>query len=269
MEIGPLTKAIWLSENRASKEEKDAYITGAVVGEQPWIRVFRTVLVWRFEDNHWMCRNSQTTPYFTKIIHFLIVTKGLVNNLNLKYMTNLKLWAVFCSTYLRLFLPNLLLSTINRATLLFQFDTVARVLYPALSIEWSRLDCCSIGSVVKHNRTRTFRSVRLWNSIEPIVAISSILFCRKTKRIQFQLNRKDIPLVCIWSSLKTKIFQLIWNDLKSINSILGNMQAQAPVHVANVQVGRGHRQLLQSWISSFLLNNKLFNDTDGESGHSR
>ena len=24
--------------------------------------------------------NSQTTPYFTKIIHFLIVTKGLVNN---------------------------------------------------------------------------------------------------------------------------------------------------------------------------------------------
>ena len=54
MEIGPLTKAIWLSENRASKEEKDAYITGAVVGEQPWIRVFRTVLVWRFEDNHWM-----------------------------------------------------------------------------------------------------------------------------------------------------------------------------------------------------------------------
>ena len=31
---------------------------------------------------------------------------------------------------------------------------------------------------------------------------------------------------------------------KSINSqlILGNMQAQAPVHVANVQVGSGHRQ---------------------------
>ena len=31
---------------------------------------------------------------------------------------------------------------------------------------------------------------------------------------------------------------------KSINSqlIRGNMQAQAPVHIANVQVGRGHRQ---------------------------
>lgn len=40
--------------NRASKEKKDAYIIGAVVGEQPWIRVFRTALVWRFEDNHWM-----------------------------------------------------------------------------------------------------------------------------------------------------------------------------------------------------------------------
>ena len=40
--------------NRASKEKKDAYNIGAVVGEQPWIRVFRTVLVWRFEDNHWM-----------------------------------------------------------------------------------------------------------------------------------------------------------------------------------------------------------------------
>ena len=160
-------------------------------------------------------------------------------------MTNLKLWAVFCSTYLRLFLPNLLLSTINIATLRFQFDAVARVLYPALSIEWSRLDCCSIGSVVKHNRTRTFRSVRLSNSIEPIVAITVVRFCfaERQNASSFDWIEKIFSLVCIWSSLKTKIFQLIWNDLKSINSILGNMQAQAPVHVANVQVGRGHRQL--------------------------
>ena len=35
------------------------------------------------------------------------------------------------------------------------------------------------------------------------------------------------------------------NKNRSINSqlILGNMQAQAPGHVAYVQVGRGHRQL--------------------------
>ena len=187
--------------------------------------------------------NSQTTPYFTKIIHFLIVTKGLVNNLNLKYMTNLKLWAVFSSTYLRLFLPNLLLSTINRATLLFQFDTVARVLCRALSIEWSRLDCCSIGSVIKHNWTGTFRSVRLSNSIEPIVAISSICLAERQNASSFDWIEKIFPLVCIWSSLKTKIFQLIWNYLKSIYSILRNMHAHAPVHVTNVQVGRGHRQL--------------------------
>ena len=49
------------------------------------------------------------------------------------------------------------------------------------------------------------------------------------------------------------------------------MQAQAPVHVANVQVGRGHRQLpleLDLPFSSYF-NNKRFTDTDGESGHSR
>ena len=39
------------------------------------------------------------------------------------------------------------------------------------------------------------------------------------------------------------------------------MQARAPVHVANVQVGRGHSQL------PFLLNNKLLTHNDGESGH--
>ena len=33
------------------------------------------------------------------------------------------------------------------------------------------------------------------------------------------------------------------NTVSESKSILGNMQAQAPVHVANVQVGRGHRQL--------------------------
>ena len=68
---------------------------------------------------------------------------------------------------------------------------------------WS--DCCSIGSVIKHNRTGTFRRVRLidyrtqWNLID---AISSILFGRKTNRIQFELNRKDLPLVCMRSTLK-------------------------------------------------------------------
>ena len=50
----------------------------------------------------------------------------------------------------------------------------------------------------------------------------------------------------------TKIFIV---DLKSINSqlILGNTQAQEPVHVANVQVGRDHRQLLNELDPSFLL----------------
>ena len=46
------------------------------------------------------------------------------------------------------------------------------------------------------------------------------------------------------------------------------MQAQAPVHVANVQVGRGHRQLPSELDLPFLLNNKLFTNTDGEGGHS-
>ena len=46
-------------------------------------------------------------------------------------------------------------------------------------------------------------------------------------------------------SVLTKILgHATLSGLKSINSqlILGNMQAQAPVHIANVQVGRGHRQ---------------------------
>ena len=34
------------------------------------------------------------------------------------------------------------------------------------SIEPNRSDCCSIGSVIEHNRTGTFRLVRLPNSIE-------------------------------------------------------------------------------------------------------
>ena len=47
-------------------------------------------------------------------------------------------------------------------------------------------------------------------------------------------------------SVLTKILgRATLSGSKSINSqlVLGNMQAQAPVHIANVQVGRGHRQL--------------------------
>ena len=43
----------------------------------------------------------------------------------------------------------------------------------------------------------------------------------------------------------------------------------APVHVANDQVGRGHRQLpLELYLTFPDLNNKLFTNTDGEGGHS-
>ena len=46
------------------------------------------------------------------------------------------------------------------------------------------------------------------------------------------------------------------------------MEAQAPVHVANFQVGRGHRPLPSELNLLFSFNNKLFTNTDGESGHS-
>ena len=57
-------------------------------------------------------------------------------------------------------------------------------------------------------------------------------------------------------------------DSKSINSqlILGNVQAQVIAHVANVQIGLGHRQLPSELDLPFSY--KLFTDTDGESGHS-
>ena len=44
------------------------------------------------------------------------------------------------------------------------------------------------------------------------------------------------------------------------------MQAQAPGHVANVQVGRGHRQLHSEL--DFFFSIKPFTDTDDESEHS-
>ena len=49
------------------------------------------------------------------------------------------------------------------------------------------------------NRTREFHYRTQWNLID---AISSISFGRKTKRIQFEMNRKDLPLVCMRSTLK-------------------------------------------------------------------
>ena len=42
------------------------------------------------------------------------------------------------------------------------------------------------------------------------------------------------------------------------------MQAQAPVHVANVQVGRSNRQVPSELDLPFLFNKELFTDTDGE-----
>ena len=72
--------------------------------------------------------------------------------------------------------------------------------------------CCSISSVIEHNRTGTFWWVRLIELVSSIselnrtnrrdFIVSSILFGRKTKRIQLQLNRKYLPLLCMCSSLK-------------------------------------------------------------------
>ena len=52
----------------------------------------------------------------------------------------------------------------------------------------------------------------------------------------YKMKFGNLVEICFWLHLAVKGFR----DSKSI---LGNMQAQAPVHVANVQVGRGHRQL--------------------------
>ena len=59
-------------------------------------------------------------------------------------------------------------------------------------------------------------------------AISSILFGRKIKHIQFQLNQKGLPLVCILKQFETKNITInlelsiknlyCLTDLKSINS---------------------------------------------------
>ena len=62
------------------------------------------------------------------------------------------------------------------------------------SIEPNRPDCCSIGSVIAHNLAGIFRRVRLIQLVRSITeehsldANTSILFGRKTKPMQFQLN---------------------------------------------------------------------------------